>query len=167
MEQLSFLEGEIRTRKKSAEKVIREIHKLHEELNAMYRVSSERRFEIHTPEAAADLLIPFMESLDHEEFWVVCLDNRNRVIRFDCLYKGTVNSTQIRMAEVFRLPILENATAIIVAHNHPSGDPEPGVEDGKATAAIKEAGQLLEIPLIDHLIIGRGRFVSFARRGLL
>jgi len=166
MEQLSFLEGEIRTRKKSAEKVIKKIHQLHEELNAMYRASSER-FVIHTPEAAAELLAPFMESLDHEEFWVVCLDNRNKVIRFDCLYKGTVNSTQIRMAEVFRLPILENAMAIIVAHNHPSGNPEPGVEDGKATMAIKEAGQLLEIPLIDHLIIGQGRFVSFARRGLL
>jgi DNA repair protein RadC len=104
--------------------------------------------------------------LDHEELWVINLDTRNRVMSLTTLYKGSVNSSQVRVGEVFRQAIFENAPAVIVAHNHPSGDPTPSPDDVAVTRAIVEAGRLLDINVLDHLIVVRGQYVSLKERGL-
>jgi DNA repair protein RadC len=81
-------------------------------------------------------------------------------------YVGTINSSQVRVAEIFREAIRQNAVGIIVAHNHPSGDPTPSNEDVTVTTELIEAGKLLGIDLLDHLVIGHGRFVSLRERRL-
>jgi len=98
--------------------------------------------------------------------WVVNLDTRNRVMSFVGLYNGSVNSSQVRVCEVFRQAIVDNSPAIIVAHNHPSGDPTPSPEDVSVTRSILQAGKLLDIDLLDHLVIAGGRYVSLKERGL-
>jgi DNA repair protein RadC len=97
---------------------------------------------------------------------VVSLDTRNQVLDKRTLYIGSLNATHIRVAEVFQEPIRRNAAAIIVAHNHPSGDPSPSPEDVEVTRQIRTAGEILSIELLDHLVIGDQRFVSLRERGL-
>lgn len=103
---------------------------------------------------------------DQENFIVLLLTSRNAVIKVVKLYRGTVDSCGIRIAEVFREGIRENATAIIVAHNHPSGDPEPSSSDWDTTREIKQAGDVLDIELLDHIIVSDAiKFVSLKARG--
>jgi DNA repair protein RadC len=97
---------------------------------------------------------------------VVVLDTKHRVLKIERLYEGSVNQAQVRIAEVFKAAIKLNAVAIIVVHNHPSGDPTPSGADVSLTAELERAGQLLDIDLLDHLIIGRGTHVSLRRLGL-
>jgi len=92
---------------------------------------------------------------------------RNRVMEIVDLYKGSVNSSQIRVGEVFQVAVKLKASAIIVAHNHPSGDPTPSPDDVAVTRAIVQAGKLLDIQILDHMVIGQnGRYVSLKERGL-
>ncbi len=126
----------------------------------------EERPRITSPADAANLIMLDMSLLEQEEFWVLLLDTRNHVVDVVRLYQGSVNSSLIRVAEVFREAIKRNCAAIIVAHNHPSGDPTPSPEDVRITRQIDEAGRLLDIELLDHLIIGHQRFVSMKERGL-
>jgi DNA repair protein RadC len=124
------------------------------------------RVRFDAPESVAALLLYEMSALQQEHFRVAILDSRNGVIEIVELYKGTLNSNMVRIAEVFRDAIIKNAAAIIVVHNHPSGDPSPSPEDVGVTAEIADAGRLLGIQLLDHIIIGKGRFVSLKARGL-
>ena len=94
------------------------------------------------------------------------LDTKNRVLASPTIYIGNVNSSIVRVSEVFRDAVRENATALIVAHNHPSGDPTPSPEDVQVTRHIVEAGQLLGIDVLDHLVIGHQRYVSLKELGL-
>ena len=94
------------------------------------------------------------------------LDTRNKVQQIETVYQGSVNSSQVRIAEIFKAAIRRNAANIIVIHNHPSGDPAPSPDDVAITRAIQQAGDLLDIKLLDHIIVGRGRFVSLKERGL-
>ena len=94
------------------------------------------------------------------------LDTRNRVLRKHTLYKGALNASYIRVCEVFREPIRRSAAAIIVAHNHPSGDPTPSPEDVSVTRQLVASGKMLDIDVLDHLVIGQQRFVSLRERGL-
>lgn len=121
---------------------------------------------IHSPEDAANLLLYDMSALEQEEMWVVLLDTRNKVISIDSLYRGSLNSSQIRLGELFKPAIRKNAAAFIVAHNHPSGDPSPSPDDIAVTRAIVQAGKLLDIDVLDHLVIGMNRWVSLKSRGL-
>ncbi len=121
---------------------------------------------VHSPQAAAELVLYEMSALDREQARVIMLDTRNRVIRVVTLYQGTLNSAQVRIAEVFRCAMLENAAAIIFVHNHPSGDPTPSPEDISLTRSLVQAGKLVDIDILDHLVIGGGRFVSLKERGL-
>jgi DNA repair protein RadC len=121
---------------------------------------------IHNPEDAADLVQYEMSSLEQEQLRVVLLNTRNHVLRIQTIYQGSLNSSQVRVGELFRPAIRENAAAIIVIHNHPSGDPSPSPDDIAITKAIIQAGKLLDIEVLDHLIIGQGRFISLNRRGL-
>ena len=94
------------------------------------------------------------------------LDTRNRVQDVITIYRGSVNSSQVRIGEVFKSAIRRNAVNLIVVHNHPSGDPTPSPDDVALTRAIVQAGKLLDVDVLDHLVIGRGRFVSLKERGL-
>lgn len=125
-----------------------------------------QRPRVRSPEDVATLLMPEMSRLDQEHFRVVLLDTRNQVVQFEDVYKGSLNSAVVRVGEVFRAAIRHNCASIIVAHNHPSGDPSPSAEDIALTREVVQAGKLLDIPVLDHLVIGHQRFVSLRERGL-
>lgn len=126
----------------------------------------EERPAVHSPQDAADLVRYEMSALEQEELHVLLLDNRNRVLHIEPVYRGSVNSSQVRVGELFKAAIRRNAAALIVAHNHPSGDPTPSPDDVAVTRAIVQAGKLLDIDVLDHLVIAGGRFVSLKERGL-
>jgi DNA repair protein RadC len=128
--------------------------------------SPDARPQINSPTDAANLLMLEMGSLEQEHLRTVLLDTKNRVLASPTVYVGNVNSSIIRVSEVFREAVRQNATALIVAHNHPSGDPAPSPEDIQVTRSIVEAGLLLGVEVLDHLIIGHQRFVSLKERGL-
>ena len=157
-----------RKRNRVIEKTLAHLRQLHDELNQqLYNHPSERPM-IQSPADVAQLFIPFLGSLDHEELWVACLDTRNRLMCLVALYKGSVNTSQVRVGEVFRQAIIENATAIVVGHSHPSGDPTPSIDDVSVTHAIVQVGKLLDVDVLDHLIIaqGSGKWVSMKERSL-
>jgi DNA repair protein RadC len=120
----------------------------------------EEKYRIHSSADAANLVMVEMAYLDHEQLRILLLDGKNQVVGNILRYQGTVNSSVLRVAEVFRPAITNNCPAIIVCHNHPSGDPLPSEDDLHATRQLVEAGAILDIELVDHLIIGSGRFVS-------
>jgi len=124
------------------------------------------RERIITPADIAALLMLEIGHIDHEEFVVACLDVKNHVQRIHRLYRGTLNSSVVRSAEVFRLPIALNSASIIVAHNHPSSTPEASPEDVEVTRQLVQAGALLQIEVLDHLIIGQGRWISMREQRL-
>lgn len=126
----------------------------------------EERPQIASPADAANLLLSEMGLLEQEHLRVILLDTRGRVIRIPTVYIGSLNTSVIRVGELFKLAIRDNAAAVIVAHNHPSGDPQPSTEDVAVTRQIIQAGKLLDIPVMDHIVIGRGRYVSLKERGL-
>jgi DNA repair protein RadC len=121
---------------------------------------------IHSPADAANLVLYPMSALDQEELWLLLLDTRNRVMSTVQLYKGSTTSSQVRVGEIFKHAIRAGATSIIVVHNHPSGDPSPSPDDIAITRAITAAGKLLDIEVLDHLVIGTGRFTSMKEKGL-
>jgi DNA repair protein RadC len=128
--------------------------------------SPDARPQITSPIDAANLLMLQMGSLEQENLRTILLDTKNRVLDSPTVYIGNVNSSIIRVSEIFREAIRANATALIVAHNHPSGDPTPSPEDVQVTRSIVEAGNLLGIEVLDHLVIGHQNFVSLRERGL-
>ncbi|NPA93147.1 MAG: JAB domain-containing protein [Chloroflexi bacterium] len=125
------------------------------------------RPRISSPDDAAALLLYEMSALPQEHLRVLLLDTRNQVLKIHDVVVGSVNAAQVRIAEIFRQAVLVNATAIILAHNHPSGDPTPSADDIAFTRQAQEAGRLLDIQVLDHLVIGDNRFVSLKARGLL
>lgn len=128
--------------------------------------SPEERFQIRSPQDAANILMPLVGHQEQEHFVVLYLDTRNRVLEREILYKGSLNTSLVRIAEVFRGAIRRNCAAVIVAHNHPSGDPAPSPEDVALTRRLVEAGKLLEVEVLDHMVIGHNRYVSLRERGL-
>jgi len=116
--------------------------------------------------ADAFALFRDMALLEQEELRVATLDTKNQVLRAVALYRGSVNTTLVRIGEILRVVVQDNAVAFFLAHNHPSGDPSPSPEDVTLTRNVVEAGQVMDVELLDHLIIGRGRFVSLKERGL-
>lgn len=126
----------------------------------------EERPKVSSPDDAFHLLKSEMMFLDQEHLRLILLDTRNRVIRTPTIYVGSLNTSVIRVGELFRAAIRENAAAFIVAHNHPSGDPSPSPEDINVTRQIVQAGKLLDIDVLDHIVIGRNRFISLKQRGL-
>jgi len=128
--------------------------------------SPEERASINSPSDAADLVRYDMAGLEQEHLRVILLDRRNRVMEIVEVYKGSVNSSQVRVGELFKEAVRANASAIIVAHNHPSGDPTPSPDDVAVTRAIVQAGKLLDVDVLDHVVIGQGKWVSLKERGL-
>jgi DNA repair protein RadC len=128
--------------------------------------SPEERSVINSPADAAALVQYEMSGLEQEHLRVFLLDTRNRVLDIIEVYKGSVNSSQVHVGELFKPAVRRGATAIIVVHNHPSGDPTPSPDDVAVTRAVMQAGKLLNIEVLDHLVIGQGRWVSLKERGL-
>ena len=126
----------------------------------------EERPPVGSPEDVANLLSIEMAALEQEQLRVVLLDTKHRILGTRTVYQGSVNQAQVRVAEVFRDAVRRQATAIVAVHNHPSGDPTPSAADVALTVEIVAAGQLLDIELLDHLIIGQGRWLSLKRLGL-
>ena len=126
----------------------------------------EERPTINSPADAAALVSYEMSGLEQEHLRVFLLDTRNHVLDIVEVYKGSVNSSQVHVGELFKPAIRRNASAIIVAHNHPGGDPTPSPDDVAVTRAIVQAGKLLSVDVLDHIVIGQGRWVSLKERGL-
>ena len=120
---------------------------------------------IRTPTDVAEPLIDAMGALEREELRVLLLDTKNVVTATRTVYQGNLAGSSVRVGEVFRDAVRASAAAIIVAHNHPSGDPSPSGEDLRITSELAEAGRLLDIELLDHLVIGRGRWTSLRALG--
>jgi len=110
--------------------------------------------------------MPEMGLLEQEHLRTLLLDTKHHVLASPTVYQGNVNTSVIRVGEVFREAVRQNCAAIIVAHNHPSGDPTPSVDDIRVTEQVVQAGKLLDIEVLDHLVIGRQRYVSMKERGL-
>jgi len=128
--------------------------------------SPEERPQVRSPADAANLVLSEMGLLEQEHLRVMLLDTKNRVLETPTVYVGSLNTSLIRVGELFREAIRANCASIIVLHNHPSGDPTPSPEDVAVTKQIVDAGRLLDVEVLDHLIIGRQRFVSLKERGL-
>jgi len=125
------------------------------------------RVTVTTPAILAQLLVPRMRHLRTESFRVVLLNSANQVLRDVCVSDGSLNAVLIHPREVFRLAIAECAASIIVAHNHPSGNTEPSREDIEITNQLVEAGRIVDIRVLDHLIIAGNTYTSFVERGLM
>lgn len=122
--------------------------------------------KVNSPADAAAMVQYEMSALDHEQLRVILLNRRSEVIKIVMVYKGSVCSAQIRVGELFKDAVREQASAMIIVHNHPSGDPTPSPDDVAVTRAIVQAGKLMDVDIIDHLVIGHGKWVSLKKRGL-
>ena len=122
---------------------------------------------IRSPSDTVSFLKARMQHLDHELFCCLFLDNRHRVLRFDELFRGTIDGTSVYPREVVKEALGVNAAAVILAHNHPSGVAEPSQADERITKRLKSALELVDIRLLDHFIVGDGAATSLASRGLL
>lgn len=133
-----------------------------------YRMSREKDKDqgfISCPEDVYKLLGHKLGIKDQEELWVLALSTRNKILKEQQLYIGTVNHSSVRLAEVFELPIRLRAAAVILVHNHPSGDPRPSDEDIRFTEELVKAGRLMDIGVLDHIIIARDGFSSIRQEG--
>jgi DNA repair protein RadC len=126
----------------------------------------EARRQITSPADIASLLLVEMSYLEQEHLRVVLLNTKNYVLGMETIYIGTVNSSNVRVAEVLKPAIRKNAVALIVCHNHPSGDPQPSPEDAAVTRQLVEAGRLFDVQVLDHLVIGQGKWTSMRERRL-
>jgi DNA repair protein RadC len=120
---------------------------------------------VRTPADVAERLLPAMGNLDREELRVVLLNTKNVVTATSTVYVGNLAGSSVRVGEVFRDAVRRQAAAIVVAHNHPSGDTTPSAEDLRITAELAQAGRLLDIELLDHLVIGHGTWTSLRALG--
>jgi len=130
----------------------------------MYETTS--RDQIKTPADAAGMLMVQLGVLEQEEVHVLQLDARNHVIAQAMVYRGSLNSASMRIGELFKGAIRNCCAAIIVAHNHPSGDPAPSAEDVRVTKAVVDAGKLLDIEVLDHIVVCKNSYCSLKERGL-
>ena len=159
-------------RERALLEALRENLSILRELAMRYEVSSFRGRPtvrgrvISQPQDAGQIVAPEMEPLVQEQLRVLLVDTKNRLVGQHLVYQGNVNSTMVRPAEVFREAVLEAAPRVILAHNHPSGDAEPSNDDISITGFLLEAGRILGIEVLDHLIVGQGSVVSMRARGL-
>ncbi|MEZ5514715.1 MAG: DNA repair protein RadC [Steroidobacteraceae bacterium] len=132
-----------------------------------YRAGLAQEPGLNSPTLTREFLVAQLRDRPYELFCCLYLDNRNRLIRFEELFRGTIDGASVHPREVVRQSIRHNAAAVILAHNHPSGVAEPSQADELITRRLREALALIDIRLLDHLIVGDTTCVSFAERGLL
>src|SRR3990172_457224 len=131
----------------------------------LFALGPQERPQVRSPQDGANLLLAEMGYLEQEHLRVVLLNTRNQVLSIAEVYRGSVNTSLIRVGEVFRSAVRENCPAVVVVHNHPSGDPTPSQEDIEVTREMVQAGKLLDIEVLDHLIIGQQKFISLKEKG--
>ncbi len=124
------------------------------------------RPQITSPQDAANLVMGEMALLEQEHLRAILLDTRHRVLEIVTVAVGSLNAASVRMGDMFREAVRSNASALIAVHNHPSGDPTPSAQDIAITRKMVETGELLGVKVLDHLVIGRGRWVSLKERGM-
>lgn len=125
------------------------------------------RDPISTARSVAHLLNEYLDVADREQFVVVCIDAKLVPICITTVHIGTLTSSIVAARDVFKAALLANASSIIIAHNHPSGDPTPSPEDMQVTQKLKELGEALDVPVLDHIVIGHERYFSFSEKGML
>jgi len=134
-------------------------------LGARLSHSPQRSPVIDSPGAVVDYVGPKLGLEAQESFWALSLDARGRALALRCVARGTLTACLVHPREVFAPALRCRAHALVVVHNHPSGDPEPSLEDRQLTARLEDAGQLLGIPLVDHVVVARGGFRSLCGAG--
>ena len=132
-----------------------------------FRPGGLDRPEVTSPEAAAALLLPSLAASDRERCVAALLDTKHRLLELATVSIGSIDHTFMAPREVFRDALLANASAVVLAHNHPSGDPEPSSDDERLTRRLVRAGELLGVEVLDHLVVAGERWVSLARRGVV
>ncbi len=125
------------------------------------------RAEVTSPESAAEILVPALLGADRERCVAALVDTKHRLLRTATVSIGSLDHTFMAPREVFRDALLANAAALVLAHNHPSGDPEPSRDDEQVTRRLVRAGELIGVEVLDHLVVGGTRWVSLARRGVV
>ena len=134
----------------------------------LYRPGApETRPEITSPDAAAGILMPLLDGLDREHCLTLNLDTKHRLIATTTVSVGSVDHTFMSPREVFRDALMHGAAALVIAHNHPSGDAEPSTDDQQVTRRLTRVGELVGVEILDHIVVGHERWVSLARRGAL
>lgn len=123
--------------------------------------------KISSPQDIAEIFIPILRDEIKEKFIVVCLNSANRVIKYETISVGNLNSSVVHPREIFKVAIDNSSASIILIHNHPSGNPEPSNEDIRLTKKIVESGKILDIPVFDHLIIAGETYTSFVEKRLI
>ncbi len=135
------------------------------------RIQSQSKWfsekKIVSPGEVADIFIPLLKDEIKERFIVVCLNSANKIIKYEVISVGNLNSSVVHPREVFKVAIENNSASIILIHNHPSGNPEPSNEDISITKKIVETGTILSIPVFDHIIIAGNNFTSFVEKRLI
>ena len=134
--------------------------------NGGVKATGSKKQGITSPEAAVGIFSAYLDGLDREVFCIAMLDTKNHIIGINTVSMGTLNSTAVHPREVFKPACIIGANAILLCHNHPSGDPEPSREDKEITDRLKEAGKVLGIDVLDHIVIGDGTHYSFREHGL-
>ncbi|MCK5092768.1 MAG: DNA repair protein RadC [Gammaproteobacteria bacterium] len=127
----------------------------------------KRGISLENPEQTKAYLVSQLREYPHEVFACLFLDNRHRIIQFDKLFQGTINGASVHPREVVKQALHHNAAAVILAHNHPSGVAEPSQADQQITQLLKQALDLVDVRVLDHIIVGDGETVSLAERGML
>lgn len=123
--------------------------------------------KITSPKDIADIFIPLMKDELKEKFILVCLNSANKIIKFETISIGSLNSSVVHAREIFKAAIENSSASIILLHNHPSGNPEPSNEDIAVTKKMVETGKILDIPVFDHLIIAGNLYTSFVEKRLI
>ena len=122
---------------------------------------------IREPRDAADFAMPCFRQEDKEHFAVLLLNTKNHVLGLRTVSVGSLTASIVHPREVFEMAVMHHAAAIILLHNHPSGDPTPSSEDIAVTGRLVKAGQVMDVPVLDHVVLGDGRFVSMKEKGML
>ena len=129
--------------------------------------TGNERPQINSPKDVARILMPQLELQNAETLHVLSLDAKNYVTKQRRIFEGSLDVSIVHPREIFKFALEESAAAIIIVHNHPSGDPTPSKDDVKVTEQLVEAGKMLDIPVLDHIVIGDGRYVSFREQGII
>lgn len=127
----------------------------------------EDRYVIRSPEDGADYIMEEMRSLNQEHLVALFLNTKNQIIHHQTIFIGSLNASIVHPREIFREAVKRSAASIICAHNHPSGDPSPSQEDIHVTRRLVEAGKIMGIELLDHLVIGHNKYISLKEKGYL
>lgn len=130
-------------------------------------ISAEDRPVIRSADDVASIMEPIVSLLAEEHFYVLLLNTKNRVNGIHEVSVGSLNATVVHPREIFKAAILSNSASVILVHNHPSGDPTPSPEDRHLTEQIAKAGKVLDIPVLDHVIMGDHRYTSLKEKGVL